>query len=74
MDVTPVFNSKKVDPGNYRLVSLTLIPGKVREQQVLETISRHTKGKQVVCSSQHGFTKEKAYLSNVITFYNEGLA
>ena len=60
VNVTPVLNSKKEDPGNHRLVSLTLIPGKVRKQQVLETMSRHMKGKKVVWSSQHGFTKEKA--------------
>ena len=52
-NVTPVFKGKKEDPGNYRLVSLTLIPGKVIEQLILQTISRHMKNKKVIWSSQH---------------------
>ena len=58
-NVTPVFKGKKEDPGNYRLVSLTLIPGKVIEQLILQTISRHMKNKKVIWSSQHGFRKGK---------------
>ena len=34
---------KKEDPGNYRPVSLTMIPWKVMEQLILETISGHVK-------------------------------
>ncbi|KAK4811345.1 hypothetical protein QYF61_027574 [Mycteria americana] len=45
----PLFKkSKKEDPGNYRPVSLTLIPGKVMEQLILDTISRHVKEKKVI--------------------------
>lgn len=41
-NVTPVLKKgKKEDPGNHRLVSLALIPGKVIEQLILQTISRH---------------------------------
>lgn len=39
-NVSPVFKkSKNEDPGNYRSVSLTLIPVKVMGQLILETIS-----------------------------------
>ena len=56
-DVTPVFRKgKKEDPGNYRPVSLTSVPGKVMEQLILETISRHMKD---IRSCQQGFTKGK---------------
>jgi len=52
--VTPIFNKrKKKEPGNYRPVSLTLIPGKVMEQILLEAIYKLMKGKKVVCSRQY---------------------
>ncbi|KAK4825973.1 hypothetical protein QYF61_003542 [Mycteria americana] len=57
-NVTPVSKKgKKEEPGSYRLVSLTSIPGNVMEQLILDTISRHMKDKKVTGSSQHGFTK-----------------
>ncbi|GAB0178858.1 mitochondrial enolase superfamily member 1 [Grus japonensis] len=46
-NVTPNFKKgKKEEPGIYKLVSLTLIPGKMTEQLILETISRHMKDKK----------------------------
>lgn len=36
----------KQDPKSYRLVSLTLISGKVMEQLILEIISSHMKDKE----------------------------
>lgn len=35
------------DLGNYMLVSLTIIPGRMKEQIILETISKHIKNKKV---------------------------
>jgi len=57
-NVTPVFKTgEKEEPGNYRPVSLTSVPGKVMEQLILEPISRHMKDKKLLRSNQHGFTK-----------------
>ncbi|PKU33573.1 rna-directed dna polymerase from mobile element jockey- hypothetical protein [Limosa lapponica baueri] len=59
-NVTPVFKKgKKEDPGNYRLVSLTSIPGKMMERLILGIISKHMEEKKAIRSSQHGFTKGK---------------
>jgi len=67
--VTPVFKKgKKEDPGNYRPVSLTSIPGKLMEQLILDVISKQTEEKKVIRSSQHGFTKGKSCLTNLIAF------
>ncbi|PKU49360.1 hypothetical protein llap_399 [Limosa lapponica baueri] len=46
-NITPIFKkSKKENPGNYRLVSLTSIPGKVMEQLILDAISKHVEEKK----------------------------
>ena len=58
--------------GNYRLVSLSLMPKKVMEQIILETIAEYVKYKMKTGSHQHGFMKEKNFwLTNETTFYDE---
>ncbi|GAB0186867.1 mitochondrial enolase superfamily member 1 [Grus japonensis] len=70
-NVTPVFKKgKEEDPGNYRPVSLTSIPGKVMEQLILDVISKHVEEKKVIRSDQRGFTKGKSCLTNLIAFYD----
>jgi len=69
--VTPVFKKgKKEHPGNNMLVSLTSIPGKGMEQLTLDVISKQVEEKKIIRSSQHGFTKGKSRLTNLIAFYN----
>ena len=69
--VTAIFKKgKKEDPGNYKLVSLASIPGKMMEQLILEVTIKQVEEKKVIGSSQHGFTKGKLYLTNLMAFYD----
>lgn len=69
INATPFFwKDKKEDPKNYSLDNLTIIPGKMMEQPILETVSRHTRDKNMIRISQHGFTEGKSCLMNLNSF------
>jgi len=70
-NVTPGFKKgKKEDTGNYRLVNLTSVPGKVMKQLILDVISKQVEEKKVIRSSQHGFPKGKSCSTKIIAFYD----
>jgi len=66
--VTPICKrGRKEDPGNYRPVSLTLVPGKIMERFILSALTGHVKDNQGIRPSQHGFMKGRSCLTNLIS-------
>ena len=69
--MTPIYKKGcKNNPGKYRPVSLTSVPGNVMKQIILSVITWHVCHKWGIRLSQHGFMKSRSCLTNLISFYD----
>ena len=70
VSVIPVYKKGiREDPGNYRPVSLTSVPGKITQKIIIPgTIERHLKKNAIIRHSHHEFTKGKSCLTHFISF------
>ncbi|GAB0208251.1 mitochondrial enolase superfamily member 1 [Grus japonensis] len=71
-DVMPIYKKgRKEDPGNYRPVSLTSVPGKIMERFILSALTRQVQDNQGIRPSQHRFMEGRSCLTNLISFYDQ---
>ncbi|CAM5148917.1 unnamed protein product [Eretmochelys imbricata] len=69
-NVMPIFKKgSRGDPGNYRPVSLTSVPGKLVETIVKNKIVRHIEENKLLHKRQHGFCKGRSCLTNLLEFF-----
>ena len=67
--MAPLFKKSKRDkPEKYRPVSLTSIVGKLFESIIKDNIVEHLGKHSLIKDNQHGFTKGKSCLTNLLSF------
>ena len=57
--------------GNYRSVSLTSVPGKMVESLIQDKILKHREEQALLRGNQHGFSKGKSCLTNLLEFFEK---
>jgi len=68
--VIPLFKKgSKLDPGNYRPVSLTYISCKIMESIIRDHIAGQLNNSAGLSASQHGFTKGRPCVTNLLTAF-----
>ena len=67
-NVTPIFKKGlRTEASNYRPVSLTSQTCKVMEKIINKKLQEHIMTNKLLCHNQHGFTKGRSCLTNLLT-------
>ena len=61
----------KDDPGNYRPISLTSVPGKMLESIIADDMMSHLEHNKLILDSQHGFRSGRSCLTNLVDFFHD---
>jgi len=70
--VTPLFKKgKKCEVQNYRPVSLTSLVCKILESILKDSMLAHLEKYKLIRNSQHGFTKGRSCLTNLLEFFED---
>lgn len=73
-NITPIFKSgSKLEPGNYRPISLTSHVCKCLETIIKETMTNFFDDNGIINDTQHGFRKRRSCMSNLLIFFNDVL-
>ena len=71
-NIIPIFKKgSRTATSNYRPVSLTSTVGKLLESIIARTIRNHLETFKLIKDSQHGFTKGRSCLTNLLSFFSE---
>ena len=71
-NVVPIFKKgDKAESSNYRPISLTSVVGKMLEAIIARAIRKHLDDHKLIRHSQHGFSKGKSCLTNLLSFYRK---
>ncbi len=65
--VTPIYKKgSRVEAGNYRPVSLTVLAGRLMESMIKDEMVRHLCEQELIANEQHGFVLKKSCLTNLL--------
>ena len=71
-NVVPIFKKgDKAESSNYRPISLTSVIGKMLEAIIAKEIRQHLETHMLIRHSQHGFSKGKSCITNLLSFYRK---
>ena len=71
-NVVPLFKcGDRLQPQNYRPISLTPIIAKIFEGIFHDALIAHTEINSIICPEQHGFLKGRSTNTNLISFWND---